>query len=476
MKTKFYPQSFMAKIRLILTLFITGISATSSAQTYPTGFNQAAVTSSLTAPTNMAFAPDGRIFICEQAGTLRVIKNGSLLVKPFITLTVNHSGERGLLGVAFDPKFATNNLVYLYYTLPDGSHNRIIRVKADGDTAKAAPVKTVLDLDPLSSATNHNGGSIKFGKDKKLYVAVGENANGANAQNLDTYLGKLLRINKDGTVPTGNPYTTGSEQKKRVWEYGLRNPFTFDVEKGTGRIFVDDVGESTWEEINDASTSNHNFGWPNAEGNSANPAYTNPVYVYSHTGTTDSTGCAITGGAFFTHITTNYPGVYKNSYFFMDLCGHWINRISLKTSPFKKYSFATTIGGNNVGLTTGPDGNLYFLSRDNGTLYKIIYTPTVASAEASLFADKPVNKPGRQLKEVLIYPSPANSTLTIDAGSFIANKAFVNIYDAKGLLVKNLRMTGTKTTVNTSSLTNGFYFIIINDGTNIKKMKVEVIH
>ena len=185
MKTKFYSQSFMAKIRLILTLFITGISATSSAQTYPTGFNQAAVTSSLTAPTNMAFAPDGRIFICEQAGTLRVIKNGSLLVKPFITLTVNHSGERGLLGVAFDPKFATNNLVYLYYTLPDGSHNRIIRVKADGDTAKAAPVKTVLDLDPLSSATNHNGGSIKFGKDKKLYVAVGENANGANAQNGD---------------------------------------------------------------------------------------------------------------------------------------------------------------------------------------------------------------------------------------------------------------------------------------------------
>jgi glucose/arabinose dehydrogenase len=101
---------------------------------------------------------------------------------------------------------------------------------------------------------------MHFGKDGKLYVAIGENANGSHAQNLDTYHGKFLRINKDGSVPDGNPFVTGSEQKKRVWSYGLRNPYTFSIQDGTGRIFINDVGQVTWEEINDATEGGLNFG------------------------------------------------------------------------------------------------------------------------------------------------------------------------------------------------------------------------
>ncbi|MEJ7677609.1 MAG: PQQ-dependent sugar dehydrogenase [Segetibacter sp.] len=166
--------------------------------------------------------------------------------------------------------------------LPSAANNRISRFTANGDIVVPGSEVVVLNLDPLSSATNHNGGSIHFGKDGKLYVAVGENANSANAQNPDTYLGKILRINSDGSVPTGNPFTTGSEQRKRVWEYGLRNPFTFDIQPVTGRIFVNDVGQNTWEEVNDCTSGGHNYGWPNAEGMSSNSLYTNPVYTYKH--------------------------------------------------------------------------------------------------------------------------------------------------------------------------------------------------
>ncbi len=321
----------------------------------------------------MAFAPDGRIFVCEQAGKIHVVKNNTLLETPFLQLTVNPTGERGLIGIAFDPDFEINQYVYVYYTVPTAPiHNRISRFTADGDVVLAGSEQIILELDNLSGATNHNGGAMHFGSDGKLYVAVGENANGSHAQNLDTYHGKLLRINKDGSVPEGNPFT-GSEQRKRVWSYGLRNPYTFSIQPGTGRIFVNDVGQNTWEEINDATDGGKNFGWPGVEGIGTNPAYVNPVYAYPH-GSGDGNGCAVTGGTFFNPAETDYPGSYYGKYFFQDLCGGWINYIDYSTGTAIRSSFATGIPGNSLSLTVGNDGNLYYLSRNTRTLYKIIYS------------------------------------------------------------------------------------------------------
>jgi glucose/arabinose dehydrogenase len=341
-------------------------------QTFPTGFSRVAVASGISNPTVMAFAPDGRIFVAQQNGALRVIKNGALLPTPFISLSVNSSGERGLIGIALDPNFSSNNFIYLYYTVSAGTHNRISRFTANGDVAVAGSEVVVLNLDPLSSATNHNGGAMHF-KNGLLYVAVGENANGANAQNLDTYHGKILRINSNGSVPSGNPYPTGTEQRKRVWAHGLRNPYTFDVQPGTGRMFVNDVGQSTWEEIDDASTGGLNFGWPTAEGNSTNSAFTNPVYAYPH-GSGDGKGCAITGGVFFNPSTSNYPTQYTGRYFFQDLCNQWINMLDLTTTPATRLPFATNVGGSILSLDVGGDDNLYYLDRNGGFLYKIIYS------------------------------------------------------------------------------------------------------
>ena len=155
------------------------------AATVATGFSETLVASGLSSPTAMQFAPDGRLFVAEQGGRLRVIKAGVLLPTPFLTVTVSSVGERGLLGVAFDPEFATNQFVYVYYTATTPTiHNRISRFTANGDVAAAGSEKILLDLNILSSATNHNGGALAFGPDGKLYAAVGENANGAHAQTL----------------------------------------------------------------------------------------------------------------------------------------------------------------------------------------------------------------------------------------------------------------------------------------------------
>jgi glucose/arabinose dehydrogenase len=176
------------------------------AATLPSGFSETLVAGGLSSPTAMDFAPDGRLFVCLQGGQLRVIKNGALLPTPFVTLTVNSDGERGLLGVAFDPNFATNNFVYLYYTSSSPAiHNRVSRFTANGDVAVAGSELVLLDLENLG-ATNHNGGAIHFGPDGKLYVAVGENAEPSNSQTLTNRLGKVLRINSDGTIPSDNPF------------------------------------------------------------------------------------------------------------------------------------------------------------------------------------------------------------------------------------------------------------------------------
>jgi glucose/arabinose dehydrogenase len=364
------------KIFLLLDLSFTLLSPffpqNVRAQVYPTGFSQVQVANGLTNPTFISFSPDGRIFVSEQGGSLRIIKNGSLLPTPFLTLTVNSSGERGLLGVAFDPDFNSNHFLYVYYTATTPViHNRISRFTANGDLVVAGSEVPVLDLDPLV-ATNHNGGGMAFGPDGKLYVGVGENANGANAQNLDTYLGKILRINSDGSVPAGNPFTTGSSQRQRIWAYGLRNPFTLSFDPLTGKLYVNDVGQSTWEEINEATTGGNNYGWPAAEGTSGNPAFTNPIHSYMHTGGAE-TGCAITGGTFFNPGTTNYPASYMGNYFYIDLCSNWMYMLSFPGGIATASNFATGIAGSPVSLVTGIDGNLYFISRNDNAVYEIIF-------------------------------------------------------------------------------------------------------
>src|SRR5580765_2168334 len=315
-------------LRTTILIFVVLVSCGAlQASTLQTGFSESQFggsSASIPSPTAMAFAPDGRLFICQQTGQLRVIKQGNLLPTPFLSVTVDSQGERGLLGVAFDPNFSVNNFVYIYYTTPGPPvHNRISRVTASGDVAAAGSEVVLFDLDNLSTATNHNGGAIHFGKDGKLYAGVGENANSSNSQSLGTVLGKILRINSDGTIPTDNPFFAQTTGKNRaIWALGLRNPFTFNFQPGSGRLFINDVGEVTWEEVNEGAAG-ANYGWPTCEGvcTSSQPLLTNPIFTYSHAATG---GCAITGGTFYNPAASNFPASYVGKYLFADLCGGFV--------------------------------------------------------------------------------------------------------------------------------------------------------
>lgn len=346
--------------------------------TLPAGFTETLLAGGLSAPTAMAFAPDGRLFVAQQGGELRVIKNGQLLSTPFVSLSVDSAGERGLLGVAFDPNFATNHYVYVYYTVPTSpEHNRVSRFTASGDVAVPGSEAQILNLDNLSSATNHNGGAIHFGTDGKLYIGVGENANGSNSQSLTTLLGKLLRINPDGTIPTDNPfYTQTTGVDRAIWALGLRNPFTFAIQPGTGQIFINDVGANTWEEI-DKGSAGANYGWPATEGPTSNPAYVSPIFAYGH-GSGDQRGIAITGGTFYNPPTPNFPNAYVGNYFYEDLGNGWIRL--LNTSTHTSSLFATNVASQPVDLEVGPDGALYYLAHGAGGVYRISYSPQRVAA------------------------------------------------------------------------------------------------
>ena len=334
------------------------------AATLPPGFVETQVGSDLSGnPTAMAFAPDGRLFVCLQSGQVRVIKNGLLLSAPFLNIAVDSAGERGLLGIAFDPNFTTNKFVYIYHTVPGSPpHNRVSRYTAAGDVAAPGSEAIILELNNLSSATNHNGGGLHFGPDGKLYIGVGENANGSNAQTLSNLLGKILRINADGTIPPDNPFFNAATGNNRaIWALGLRNPFTFAFQPSTTRMFINDVGESTFEEIDDGIAGS-NYGWPATEGPTTNPAFRGPIYFYGH-GTSNTTGCAIVGAAFYNPAVPQFPSLYVGKYFFADLCSGWIRVFDPNTGTAS--GFATGIS-NPVDLQVGPDGALYYLSRGSG--------------------------------------------------------------------------------------------------------------
>jgi glucose/arabinose dehydrogenase len=338
----------------------------------PNGFSQTMIANGLSSPTAMEFAPDGRLFVCQQGGELRVVKNMALLGTPFISLTTTSVGERGLLGIAFDPGFQTNQFLYLYYTATSpATHNRVSRFTANGDVAVPGSEVPILDLENLG-ASNHNGGAIHFGIDGKLYIALGENAVAANAQTLANRLGKILRINRDGSIPTDNPfYNTAAGVNRSIWALGLRNPYTFAVQPGTGRIFINDVGNQTWEEINEG-VAGANYGWSLCEGrcSPANGNYHDPIFQYGH-GPNATNGCDVTGGTFYNPIAFQYPSSYRGTYFFADACGGWIRRLNPNTGSVS--NFATGLPAP-VDVKVSAEGRLFYLGRNGGQVWVVDYT------------------------------------------------------------------------------------------------------
>jgi glucose/arabinose dehydrogenase len=313
-----------------------GITRTLS---WSTGFRSA---------TAIAETPDGRLFLAQQEGQVRVLQSdGTVLVPPLLSVTADFTSDRGLLGVAVHPQFASNGFVYIYYTTAQGgTHNRISRFTVSGNTAGNEVV--LADL-PLLAAGIHNGGAMHFGADGKLYVAVGDNQVGANSQNLDSPLGKLLRFNDDGSIPSDNPFcTTQGNLACAAWARGLRNPFTFAVQPGTGRIHINDVGQGLWEEIN-LGARGANYGWPATEGPTTASGVAAPIFAYPHERNAPTppgngpagfiVGACIIGGGFYPN-SGPFPAPWRGGYFFTDFVANFVAYLDFNSGN-AVYSFGS---------------------------------------------------------------------------------------------------------------------------------------
>jgi putative heme-binding domain-containing protein len=327
----------------------------------PPGFSSERIATGITGATALAVAPDGRIFVCEQTGALRMVKRGKLLPTSFVTLPVDSTWERGLIGVALDPRFGESGHLYVCYVTPRPYvHHRISRLTARANLAIRGSELVLFEGDDQSKlggdvAAGHQGGAIHFGKDGKLYVALGDQTAGEPAQKLTTLQGKLLRLNPDGSIPDDNPFYRTAEGKYRaIWALGLRNPFTFAVQPGTGRILINDVGLSTWEEVNEG-LAGANYGWPATEGPTSDPRFRGPIHHYPV--------ASIAGAAFCPPAKSGgFPARYRGKYFFMDFVRGWIKVLDPE-HPEKVESFAAGLT-RPVDLAFGPDGALYVLLRD----------------------------------------------------------------------------------------------------------------
>lgn len=323
------------------------------------GFSEWIVADSLDSPVSMALAPDGRVFVCEQAGALRVVRDGRLLPQPFVTVPTQAFEEEGLLGVAFPPDFARTHHVYVVYTAAwPNRHNVIARFTASGDTAAAGSERIVYEFD-AHSGHQHLGGALAFGRDGYLYASSGEDGEGGLSQSLASTAGKVIRIRRDGSIPADNPFRAQTQGRHgAIWARGFRNAFRFDIHPRTGRMFVNDVGGSRYEEVDQVKRGD-NHGWPIAEGPGPHGEFTDPVYAYDH-----SQGCAITGGAFYAPARPTFPERWRDGYFFTEYCANEIRWLD-PAHPSQMTVFGRTRVPGPVDVRVGRDGSLWYLARGN---------------------------------------------------------------------------------------------------------------
>lgn len=422
--------------------------------------------SGFTMPLNIEHCGDSRLFVLEKTGAIKILNtNGSVNATPFLNISslVSTTSERGLLGLAFHPNYASNGYFYINYSNTSG-HTVIARYSVSSTNPNVAnPSSAVILMTINQPYSNHNGGTIKFGSDGYLYIGMGDGGSAGDpnnyAQNLTVdaanptrvYLGKMLRIDVNTTAgslnygyPSSNPFVSQSG-KQEIWAYGLRNPWKFSFDKQTGDLWIADVGQNAVEEINkiNAPLANTglNFGWRCYEGNTAynttgcaaQSTMVSPLKTVAH-----STGaCSITGG--FVYRGTTYPNM-QGKYFFTDYCD---DRIGMIDTANNLTYFNNSISANFVSFGEDVNGELYVCDI-NGTIYKI--------------TDTSLNTEEFNTQNFSLYPNPANDEV------FIVNKnnisiAKIDVTDIHGKIV--LEQNHSFTSVKISNLNSGIYFIRI---------------
>jgi glucose/arabinose dehydrogenase len=342
------------------------------------------VATGLNLPLGVVSAGDSRLFIAQQRGRIMIYDGTRVLTTPFLDVSslVSCCDERGLLGLAFDPQYASNRFFFIYYTDRSGNITvaRYSTSATDPDRADANSATIVLTI-THTQFPNHNGGQLQFGPDGYLYLGPGDGGGGGdpnnNAQNKGVLLGKLLRIDVSSLpyrIPPSNPFVNTTGARGEIWAYGLRNPWRFTFDRTLGDLFIADVGQDLWEEVDvqpATSIGGENYGWRRMEGthcfnpstNCQDPSFVMPILEYSHAGG----ACSITGG--YRYRGARYPGM-QGIYFYGDYCsgtiwgatqqsnGTWTTRVLLSTR------LAISSFGEDA------NGELYVVDL-NGTVYRV---------------------------------------------------------------------------------------------------------
>lgn len=337
----------------------------------PQGFERVLVAGGFVEPTTLAIAPDGRIFVGERGGVIRVVQNGSLLAVNLVTLpTDTNLAERGLLGLVLDPNFASNHWIYAFYTTL-AAHDRVSRFTIEGNVAKLG-TEVVLFECPLVSSAIHHGGALAFDNEGFLFVSIGDQGNSTTAQPLSSYGGKILRLHADGSIPADNPYVGTSGALPEIWASGLRNPFRMRFDPEHKVMWVGNVGgngPTSWEEL-DVLERGANYGWPDDEGpncwtgSCANftPAlhqwrHDDPAYAPTQPGS-----CIVAGPVCD---SATFPPQFRGNVLVADYANAWIRRLVLDGSGqvvADPIFVPAPDAGPVVDMQFGPDGALYYVS------------------------------------------------------------------------------------------------------------------
>ncbi len=441
-------------MKTILFSFLSLISAIGFSQT----IDLEVFATGLTSPIEITNAGDERLFVAEQGGLIKIVsEDGTVNPTPFLDISesISAGGERGLLGLAFHPNYADNGFFYVNYTNPSGDTviSRFTVSTTDENAADAGSEIIMLEIEQPFS--NHNGGCLRFGPDDYLYISMGDGGGSGdpenNAQNIDTYLGKLLRIDVEdnGTysIPPDNPFV-GETGLDEIWAYGLRNAWKFSFDSFTGDLWIADVGQNAIEEINmvDETLPGLNYGWRCYEGSEiydfseceGGTSFTLPFAEYTHD---DTGGCSVTGGYVYNGAT--YTGL-QGIYIFADYCNNQIGMLDSEGN----ITFSETFSGNNF-TTFGEDmdNELFVGGKNSGTIYRVVDSELgIADFGTTAFG---------------IYPNPASEEIYIK-NSVLNTASQMYVYDMSGKLLMDTALENTAVNrIDINALPSGFYMVAL---------------
>ncbi len=451
-------------IGLFIVLSYLSFSQTVSLETFGPIFSS---------PVEIAHAGDDRLFIVEQGGVIKILNaDGSANPTPFLDIDnlVSSGGERGLLGLAFAPDYSSSGRFYVNYT--NNSGNTVISrytVSSNPDVANTSATILLTITQPYS---NHNGGKITFGPDGYLYIATGDGGSagdpGNRSQNTNTLLGKILRIDVDGStydIPADNPYAN-SGGSPEIYAIGLRNPWKLSFDTLNGDLWIADVGQNAFEEIDKvvgSGTPGDNYGWRCYEGNApynndgSCPAFSNTVMPVADYALANGR-CSVTGG--YLYRGSMYPSFY-GKYFFADYCSNEIG-ILTENSGIWNMTFQTP-NITQFWTTFGEDINGELYIAGNGRVYKIL--------------DPNLNVPENEGLHFEMYPNPSNNIVNIRFPLQYRNIESVTIYTVRGKTIKKTKPNNTaQLSISTSKIPSGLYLIEVSTGNGEKAIRKLIIN